>query len=42
MRAAARADFAEAKSELRKWVIGLMIAQTAAIVPLIKLILVHT
>ena len=42
LRLATKADLSELKSEVLKWVIGLMIAQTAAIVALVKLILGHT
>ena len=41
LRLAGKADLAELKSEVLKWVIGLMIAQTAAIVALVKLMLGH-
>ncbi len=41
LRLAGKADLAELKSEILKWVIGLMIAQTAAIVALVKLMLGH-
>lgn len=36
-----RVEIANTKSEVLKWVIGLMVAQTAAIVGLIKLISAH-
>jgi hypothetical protein len=41
LRLATRADLSELKSEVLKWVIGLMIVQTAAIIALVKLILGH-
>jgi hypothetical protein len=41
LRLATTADLAELKTEVLKWVIGLMIAQTAAIVGLVKLLLGH-
>jgi hypothetical protein len=41
LRLATKADLAELKSEVLKWVIGLMIAQTAAIIAVVKLLLGH-
>ncbi len=41
LRLATKADLAELKVEILKWVVGLMIAQTAAIVALVKLLLGH-
>lgn len=41
LRLAGKADLAELKSEVLKWVVGLMSAQTAAIIGLVKLILGH-
>lgn len=36
-----KADLSELKVEILKWVIGLMIAQTAAIVALVRLLIGH-
>ncbi|MGA8550806.1 MAG: hypothetical protein WB678_11270 [Stellaceae bacterium] len=41
LRLAMKADLAELKCELLKWYIGPVIAQTAAIVALVKLMLGH-
>ena len=41
LRLAAKADLSELKVDILKWVVGLMIAQTAAIVALVKLLLGH-
>jgi hypothetical protein len=38
---ATKAELSELKAEMLKWVVGLMIAQTAAIVALVKLLLGH-
>ncbi|HTT81132.1 MAG TPA: hypothetical protein VMF86_15780 [Stellaceae bacterium] len=41
LRHASKADLAELKVEILKWIVGLMIAQTAAIVALVRLLLGH-